>query len=134
MYEGPKAELEKFAAPFRGIGPVNETTSTSVQYPDLFELNGQMEDDPAVCAADLNRHLCPVYLKMYNPKAQRKVYNIFNNLTYDARFAYTVFLWEGYPTQGVKAVPEGSTAVPFRDDNLLAYVQTPTRADLLHKY
>src|SRR5436305_13993368 len=98
MYEGPKAELEKFAAPFRLIGPGNETTSTSVQYPDLFELNGQTEGDPAVCAPDLNRHLCPVYLKKYNLKAQRKVYNIFNNLTYNPRFAYTVFLWEGYPT------------------------------------
>ncbi|KAF2190320.1 FAD-binding domain-containing protein [Zopfia rhizophila CBS 207.26] len=120
MYEGPKVELEKLTAAFRRIGPVNETTSTSVQYPDIFDLNGQMEDDPAVCATNLNRHLCPIYLNKYNPKANRKVYNIFNNVTADPRFTYTVFLWEGYSTQAVKAVPEASTAAPWRDYNLLA--------------
>lgn len=129
LYEGPEEKLERFTAPFRKIGPVSERTATSVQYPDLFDLNGQMEDDPP-CYPDLNRHLMPVRLREFNLSAQREVYNIFNNLTTNPGFAGTAYLFEGYPKQGVVAVPEESTAVPFRQEQLLTYVHTPAGVNL----
>lgn len=118
MFEGAKEELEKFAAPFRKLGPVAEQVAASVQYPDIFKLNQQLETDP-LCIPNLQHHLMPIRLHRFNLTAQRQVYNFFNDLSKDPGLNSTLFLFEGYPRQGVVAVPEERTAVPFRREQLL---------------
>lgn len=93
-------------------------------YPEIYTLNGDLETNPAVCEKGWYRGLFPASLKSLDLKAQRKVYNIFNEVTgkYPDLASRSSFLIEGYSTQAVVNVPFKSTAVPFRDDLLLVYV------------
>lgn len=126
MLQGDASELETYTAPFRALGPSIDNTTT-VPYPDLYALNGDLETSPAVCQAGWYRGLFPVRLKTFNIEAQRKVYNIFNDLMgkYPDVASRSAFLMEGYGTQAVTAVRDQSTAFPFRDDLLLVYGLTP---------
>ncbi|PVH70236.1 FAD-binding domain-containing protein [Cadophora sp. DSE1049] len=121
IYQGTPTELEKYVAPFRALGPVGETRTTAISYPDLFPLNRANETNLETCGKGLYRHLFPVGLKRYNPAAQRKIYNLFNNLTatYPSIAFTSTFVMEGYSTQAVTSVPDESTAFPFREDNIL---------------
>jgi hypothetical protein len=62
----------------------------------------------------------PLSMNTHNVPAQREAYDAFNELTgkYPA-FAYSLLLDEGYSLQGMRAVPEKSTAVADRGYNIL---------------
>jgi hypothetical protein len=63
----------------------------------------------------------PIYLKSYNTTAQGLVYDLFKQATTNASspFSNSLFMFEGYSQQGVKAISEDATAFAYRADNLL---------------
>jgi hypothetical protein len=113
--------MEKYVAPFRALGPARDTTNSSLSYHDIFVLNRNTEESTEICEKGWYRHLFPTGLKRYDPTAQRKVYDIFNNLTgtFPDLVPASLYIIEGYPTQGVRAIPDYSTAFPHRGDSIL---------------
>ena len=95
-------------------------------FPDVYKLNRDDETSPAACQKSLYRHLAPVLLKSYSLSAQRKVYDIYANLsaTYPEINPWTRVSMEGYSMQAVTKVPEESTSTPYRDYSLLVYVNS----------
>jgi hypothetical protein len=70
--------------------------------------------------AGLKNPRFPLYLESYNVPAQRAVYDLFAATTNNSSpFNSSIFMFEGYSTGGVHAVPSDSTAFAFRSDNLL---------------
>ena len=120
LYQGELAELERYAAPFSAIGPLVEEKYDSVSYPDVYEIVGPTESSRG-CSRGLYRHQSPTYLMRHNTTALRTVYNIFNDITekYPDVGSTSAYLIEGYPIQGVTAVPSKTTATPFRKFPLL---------------
>lgn len=77
-------------------------------------------DSPACQKAGLANIRFPVDIQEYNPTAQRTAFDYFSKMTHqNPALTYSLFLFEGYSLQGVKAVPTDSTAFPHRDGNLL---------------
>lgn len=74
----------------------------------------------------------PISISQYNIEAQRAVYNAFRDLTttYPA-FNGSLFLFEGYAVEGVKAVPDENTAFTHRQDNLLMYALSRSASTLV---
>ncbi|KAI1467640.1 FAD-binding domain-containing protein [Daldinia caldariorum] len=116
---GVKVVDSEFTGPLTRIGPVATTTSTGT-YLDLapWILTSNV-DGPCQKAGLINTRF-PIDLETYNVQAQRDVYDLFSSATHETpALNGSVFLLEGYPLQGVQAVPEESTAFPFRGDSLL---------------
>lgn len=62
-----------------------------------------------------------MYLRQYNVAAQREAFDTFAaNIGEDSPFSTSLFMFEAYPQQGVRAVDKKMTAFAFRDDSLLA--------------
>lgn len=79
-----------------------------------------MGEDTAGCAMGLTGLRFPVGLKSYDTKAIRKLYNEMDDTFRKVpELTGTLFLLEGYSTQGVQAVDEKSTAFPHRSDKLV---------------
>jgi hypothetical protein len=117
-YEGASSVPDQYAAPFRSMGPVVHD-STVVSYPDLPVVLGNGNDAPA-CGHGMSAMRFPISVQTYNIGALRAVYRAFRDLTtaYPA-FNGSLFLFEGYAVQGVKAILDESTAFPHRQDNVL---------------
>ncbi|KAH7403724.1 hypothetical protein BKA64DRAFT_777384 [Cadophora sp. MPI-SDFR-AT-0126] len=115
LCHGPEPELDKFSALFdKFLSPV-PVDSKLVDYPQLG--NGY---DGLACGHGSVSLRFPIGAKAYNHKAQRAAYDKFAQVTSEIpALNGSFFLFEGYSTQGVKAVPEKSTAFPHRQDNLL---------------
>lgn len=78
------------------------------------------ESPPCQKNGDVNILRFPIDLQSYSIKAQRAAFDKFAKVTSEIpQLNRSMFLFEGYSLQGVKAVPANSTASPFRDDNLL---------------
>lgn len=62
----------------------------------------------------------PIDVDTYNTTAVSQAYDVFSQkIQQGTVFNNSLFLFEGYSTQGVKAVPRETSAYAFRDDNLL---------------
>ena len=107
-----------YAAPFHALGPVTVQAGNGT-YPELPAVIGSSDSD-AGCAHGLTWQRFPISLQSYSTTAQRKVFTAFSVLTetYPALNGSS-FIFEGYSVAGVKAVPDASTAYPYRQDNLL---------------
>jgi len=125
MYQGEASKLERFTKPFRDLGPEADVTTKDVPYPDLYALNGDDEESAPVCEKNWNRIIFSARLNHPHPTAFRRVYNVINDVTrkYGGPLYANTFLVEGYSKQGVTAVDDKSTSVPFRNDVLLLYVR-----------
>jgi hypothetical protein len=75
------------------------------------------------CQAGIKSNWYPVSVNKHNVTSQRAAYNAFNEFTskYPA-FAPSVILDEGYSLQGMRAVPDESTAVADRQYDVLMQV------------
>ncbi|KAK7914201.1 hypothetical protein PG985_011904 [Apiospora marii] len=107
-------------APFHQLGPI-KSEPRSGTYRDLAAWTGiSLADGPCQKTGNANPRF-PIYLKQYNPQAQRKVYELFCEATTgsDARFANSLFMFEGYSMQGVQAFADDASAFAYRSDNLL---------------
>jgi hypothetical protein len=100
------------------MGPIVESVQES-SYEGVPPLLGFGMNAP-VCQKGQKRYQrAPIGLKEYNTTAQRAAYDKFNEITSKPQFNESFFIFEGYAIQGVKAVPDESTAVGDRQDNLL---------------
>jgi FAD/FMN-containing dehydrogenase len=94
--------------------------SGSGTFPDLAAWTGNANQSPPCQNIGAVNMRFPIDLQEYNIQAQRAVFDTFARVTSEIpQFNNSLFLFEGYSLQGVKAVPHESTAFPFRDGNLL---------------
>ncbi|RAK79553.1 FAD-binding oxidoreductase, partial [Aspergillus fijiensis CBS 313.89] len=111
-----------YTEPFRNANPISVSSGFGT-YRDIprwlrFDFN-----NPVYCTTrNVSALHFPVGLRRWNITTQRMVYDAFAAITAgNSSFNASEFLLEGFPVQGVKAVPEDSTAYPWRGDNLIAY-------------
>ncbi|KAK6829516.1 hypothetical protein PG987_010100 [Apiospora arundinis] len=121
IQEGVDAVDRIHTAPFHQLGPIM-TQLKSGDYRDLAAWTGiSLADGPCQKTGKANPRF-PIYLKSYNPQAQKKIYELFREATTgspNAPFAGSLFMFEGYSQQGVKAFADDASAFAYRSDNLL---------------
>ncbi|CAI0650511.1 unnamed protein product [Colletotrichum noveboracense] len=119
IQEGVDVVDSTYTQPFLDIGPIS-TTPTAGTYLDLATWTGIDLDAIPCQKAGLNNPRFPIYVESYNVTAQRQAYDLFAaNVKSDSPFYNSLFMFEGYSNEGVKAVDSDSTAFAFREDNLL---------------
>ena len=100
------------------MGPVIVQSGVAT-YPELTTVIGTDNNGPS-CQHGSTVMRFPVGIKRYDPKIQRAVFDVFSAITSEIpAFNSSIFLFEGYSLQGMKAVPASNTAYPHREDNLL---------------
>lgn len=106
--------------PFLDLKPITTEAGTS-EYPGMPSALGNGNDAATCKDAGLSNIRFPVGLQTYDPKAQKRVFDLFSEGTHhNTALNNSIFLFEGYSNQGVKAVDGPSTAFAHRDDELLA--------------
>ncbi|RAL14899.1 FAD-binding oxidoreductase [Aspergillus homomorphus CBS 101889] len=107
---------------FRNINPIS-VPSGSGTYKDVARWIRFDFSNPTYCTAkNVSALHFPVGLPSWNTTTQRMVYDAFTNLTAgNSPFRASEFMLEGFPLQGVKAIPTSSTAYPHREDNVIGY-------------
>ncbi|KAJ5175929.1 uncharacterized protein N7482_001806 [Penicillium canariense] len=123
MQQGVDAVEPQFTDPFTKLGPVMAVTGKGT-YKDLPKW-AWIDNDSLSCQKSGRGNIrFPLNIQEYNPVAQRTAFDYFTKTTQEIpALNNTMFLFEGYSTQGVKAVPSDSTAVPDRyADQLLCPV------------
>lgn len=116
-YLGTAGEVEPYVARFRQAGPISVTTAENVAYKDYYlaTSNGYNQ---TTCQKDENISGYAISLRKYNKTVVRKTFNLFSNLTADARYDTSVWLLESYGSRGVWAQNYSSSAVPPAERNL----------------
>ncbi|RYO90851.1 hypothetical protein DL766_007749 [Monosporascus sp. MC13-8B] len=108
-----------WSKPFQDIGRI-ATQSAAGDYPNLPAWTGNGNQDPPCQKVGLVNNRFPIDLELYDPEAQRQVYDLFKSATQETpALNGSLFLFEGYSLQAVQAVPKESTAVSYRGDKLL---------------
>ncbi|KAI2624769.1 putative FAD-dependent oxygenase [Xylaria nigripes] len=120
IQEGVTVVDPAYTSPFRAIGPVS-SEAMSGTYQDLAAWTGISLDSPPCQKAGLANPRFPIYLQEYDVAAQREAYDMFAANVGGANSPYnaSIFMFEAYPQQGVRAIGGNSTAFAFRDDSLL---------------
>ena len=119
MYHGSQQELNGFSPPFDEILSPVPVDARVVDFTELASLTGNGYDGLACGHGSVSQRF-PIRTSRYNVKAQRDAYDKFAEVTSEIpALNGSSFLFEGYSTQGVKDVPDESTAFPHRQDNLL---------------
>jgi hypothetical protein len=120
IQEGVNAVDVAYTKPFLKLGPIT-TQSLSGTYRDLAAWTGiSLDATPCQKTGNANPRF-PIYLKSYNTTAQGLVYDLFRQATTNASspFSNSLFMFEGYSQQGVKAIRDDASAFAYREDNLL---------------
>ncbi|KAF1982024.1 Glucooligosaccharide oxidase [Aulographum hederae CBS 113979] len=108
----------EIATPIRDLGPIDISAGVS-SLDALANLTFMGMDGPA-CAQGGPSWRFPIRLKSYSVPAMREVYDRLDQaIQTHPEFSNSVFIFEGYPTHGVKGVLHDSTAFPHRDDEIL---------------
>ncbi|KAI0458562.1 putative FAD-dependent oxygenase [Xylaria acuta] len=120
IQEGVTVVDPVYTNPFHDIGPISSEPKSG-SYRDLAAWTGIAVDSPPCQKAGLANPRFPIYLREHNVTAQREAYDAFAADVggADSPFSASIFMFEAYPQQGVRAVDSHSTAFAFRDDNLL---------------
>ncbi|PGH06143.1 hypothetical protein GX51_02531 [Blastomyces parvus] len=121
IQEGVDTINPEYAKPFHDLGPITKQPASGT-YLDLAKWTGiSLSDTPCQITGNANPRF-PIYLKSYNPSAQRRVYDLFAEATTSpfTPFSKSLFMFEGYAMQAVRAIPDHSTAFAYRSQNLLA--------------
>ncbi|KAH7093198.1 hypothetical protein FB567DRAFT_544580 [Paraphoma chrysanthemicola] len=113
-YEGSEDEAAKWAAQFAAVGPISTTTSTNVNYVDLYTVTGNSIDGQ-VCQRNKNGAGAGVSLPAWDLTGLRKAFTIFSKMTADPRFNSAITLLENYGMQGVRAVDSTTTALALEE-------------------
>lgn len=99
-----------YTARFHDLGPVFTTSGTG-SYTDVPTWVGQNNEGPTCRRAGLVNMRFPIDLDSYNTTSQRKAYDLFASGTREfPALNNTSFLFEGYSSQGVKAIRGESSA------------------------
>ncbi|KAI0883287.1 FAD binding domain protein [Annulohypoxylon maeteangense] len=119
IQEGNMIVDPTYTKPFHDLNPIAVDGEGGV-FTDLATWMGNANTSPPCKKAGLVNYRFPIDVESYNIPAQRQVYDLFASATKETpALNGSFFLFEGYSTQGVKAIPSESTAYPFRGDNLL---------------
>ncbi|WYZ37060.1 hypothetical protein EsH8_II_000566 [Colletotrichum jinshuiense] len=119
IQEGVTVVDPVYTQPFRDIGPIVSTPESGT-YLDLAAWTGIALDSIPCQKVGLNNPRFPIYVESYNIEAQRKAYDLFaSSVKTDSPFYNSLFMFEGYSVQGVRAIESDSTAFAYRGDNLL---------------
>lgn len=133
IQEGVKSIDPIYSKPFHDIGPI-VIQPDSGDYRDLAKWTGIALDSPPCQKAGLVNPRFPLYLETYNVPAMREAYDLFaSSIGSDSPFFNSLFLFEGYSNEGVKAIDSKSSVFAFRDENLLTaplITYKPAGADL----
>jgi hypothetical protein len=119
LQEGTSTVNSAYTKPFHNLGPL-ATDAAGGSYTDLPAWTGNSNASPPCQKAGLVNIRFPIDLQAYNVAAQRKVYDLFASATKTTpALNGSLFLFEGYSLDGVKAIPSDQTAFPNRAGNLL---------------
>nr|AUM60060.1 hypothetical protein [Hypoxylon pulicicidum] len=133
IQEGATAVNPAFTKPFHDIGPIS-IEAESGDYRDLAKWTQIALDSPPCQKAGLANPRFPAYIKEYNVSAQKLAYDTFAaEVSGDSPFSTSIFMFEAYPVQGVRAIDSDSTAFAFRSENILTaplITYTPAGSEL----
>ncbi|TGJ85437.1 hypothetical protein E0Z10_g3301 [Xylaria hypoxylon] len=119
IQEGVTVVDPAYTSPFRDIGPIS-SEAKSGSYRDLATWTEVAVDLPPCQKAGLANPRFPIYLREYDVAAQREAYDTFAaNVGENSPFSASIFMFEAYPQQGVRAIDSELTAFAFRNENLL---------------
>ncbi|KAI1820314.1 FAD-binding domain-containing protein [Xylaria intraflava] len=131
IYDGPTETAREYTKGLHDIGPLTVQSGEGTIH-DLAVLTFQDLDGPG-SAYGLTSLRYPIGLDSYNISAVREVYNeIDETFRKVPELAGSLFLLEGYSSQGVRAIRPETTAFPHRNDNILVtpYVQYKPNAEI----
>ncbi|OAA45676.1 FAD-binding, type 2 [Metarhizium rileyi] len=119
IYEGEQADAAAYAAAFRRLSPVSDSTTTDIPWGNVFVASGVGRSSP-VCRKDHNIQGHPSSLDAWDPTAMRRGYEVYANVTADKTFASSIWILESYGWKGVRAIaPGGSAVAPEERDRRL---------------
>ncbi|CAK7212664.1 hypothetical protein SCUCBS95973_001540 [Sporothrix curviconia] len=118
--EGVDAVNATVVDAFNAISPLSSVPATGT-YLDLAAWTG-IDISAGPCQKIGNAYpRFPIYLTQYDPAAVRNAYTLFKEMTTanGSLFTGSLFLFEGYSQEGVKAPGDDATAFAYRADNIL---------------
>lgn len=119
LQEGVDKVDDIHTAPFTALGP-STVGGEAGDYRDIPRWTGNGNDGPVCQKLGFANIRFPIDLQIYDVVAQRQVYDLFaSSMKETPALNNSLFLFEGYSLQGVKAIPHENTAYPFRQSNLL---------------
>ncbi|KAH6896807.1 hypothetical protein B0T10DRAFT_526182 [Thelonectria olida] len=119
IQEGVTSVDSSLTKPFHDIGPL-AVEPVAGDYRDLATWTGIDLAAGPCQKSGLNNPRFPIYLESYNVEAMRKVYDLFASETRGVSpFNSSLFMFEGYSTQALRAIDDTTGAFAFRDENLL---------------
>lgn len=121
IQEGVTSVDSKYTAPFHDIGPLTITPQSGT-YLDLAKWTGIALDSPPCQDFGFSNPRFPIYTSTYNITAQRKAYDLYASAISGADNPYynSIFMFEDYPSDGVRNRENGASAFGFRNDYLLS--------------
>lgn len=120
IQEGVKSIDPIHSKPFRDIKPI-VTIPDSGSYRDVSRWTGIDMNAPPCQKSGLVNPRFPIYLENFNIPAMRQVYDIYAaGVGGQSIFNNSIFMFEAYSHQGLRAIDSTTTAFAFRGDNVLA--------------
>jgi hypothetical protein len=121
IQEGVNAVDPKYTQAFHDIGPLN-ISAQSGTYNDLGAWTGIALDSPPCQDFGFNNPRFPIYMQTYNVTAQKKAYDLYASAISgkDSPYYNSIFMFEDYSTEGVRAKNDDATAFGFRQELMLA--------------
>ncbi|KAL8420607.1 hypothetical protein RB594_003411 [Gaeumannomyces avenae] len=120
IQQGVKAVSPEYTQPFHDIGPLVAIPKTG-DYLQVSGWAGVSLSSPPCQKAGLANPRFPIYLDAYDPATMAEAYAAYAAAVgpADSPFHGSIFMFEGYPSQGLRAVDASSAAFAHRDRNLL---------------
>ncbi|KAJ5233168.1 hypothetical protein N7468_006124 [Penicillium chermesinum] len=120
IQEGVQAVDPVYTEPFHNLGPISVTPQSGT-YKDLANWTGIALESPPCQKVGMANPRFPIYLESYNITAQKKAWDLYAPAVRGSSpFNNSIFMFEGYPVEGVHDVAASSSAFAFRSENLLA--------------
>lgn len=108
-----------YTQPFYDIGPIAAIPNAG-SYLDLASWTGIADTSPPCQKSGTSNPRFPIYLDTYNPEAMEQAYGMFADRAGPSTvFNNSIFMFEAYATQGVKAIGDAASAFAHRSANLL---------------
>ncbi|KAJ4336322.1 hypothetical protein N0V87_005473 [Didymella glomerata] len=110
-----------YTAPFHALSPLKATPQSGT-YNDLAAWTGIALDSPPCQDFGFNNPRFPIYSHAYNATAQKRAYDVYAAAIGGADSPYTnsIFMFEDYASEGIRARPTDASAFAFRDAHILA--------------
>jgi hypothetical protein len=121
IQEGVTSVNPKYTTPFHALSPL-AITPKSGTYLDLAKWTGIALDSPPCQDFGFSNPRFPIYTSAYNTTAQRKAYDLFASAISSSGgeaqspYANSIFMFENYPTAGVRVRDNSASAFGFRDE------------------